>query len=71
MYKKKIKSWIDRKDSYGTYHGDGEYVIAASDVEDFCEYIEKTFPDLIGIPCLVGKGGIWFFDDDLERVESY
>lgn len=60
--------------SYGfTYYDDGEdvYVVADTDMEKFCAHLRNIDPDLIGIPCMVGKSGIWFRSQDLKNAKYY
>ena len=82
MYKddiKEINAWFRKKskESYGTYHhtvqvhGEELYSVAADDVEEFSDFLREHYPDLIGIPCMVGNVGIWFHREDLENSRSY
>lgn len=68
-----VRDWFENEDearSYYTYYnGNGEYSVNGSDVDEFSDFIEKEFPDLIGIECMVGKGGIWFWDSSLEKAQ--
>lgn len=57
--------------SYHTYRSDTEYSVDASDMEEFTDFFRENFPDYVGIECMVGSDGIWFWDSSLERAESY
>lgn len=78
MYEKeKIITWFDSREHFGTYchtlERDGEdvFVVEASDVADFGDFLEEQYPDVAYIPCKVGKGGIWFSSEDLDDAVSY
>ena len=80
MYKddiKELNKWIKQHKSYGTYHhtkqthGEELYSISLYDVSDFSDFLRETFPDLIGIPCMIGNDGIWFTKDDVEKARFY
>lgn len=72
-----IDAWFDEHEECGTYHhtedADGEdiYVIDASNVEDFCDYIRAKLVDLIGFRCYVNGDGIWFKPEDLDYAKHY
>lgn len=73
MYEESIEAlnkWFDDEErSFGTgYNEDGEYSVEQSDVDDFCDFLRETDPDLICIPCMVGTDGIWFRKEDLDRA---
>ena len=72
MYDEEIEelhAWLDDDDrSFDTGFNGEEYVIGELDVEDFCDFLREQNPDLIGIPCMVGTGGIWFTKDDLDKA---
>lgn len=65
-----LNKWFDDKErSFETaYNENGEYTVGVLDVDDFCDYLREHEPDLIGIPCMAGSGGIWFKREDLERA---
>ena len=76
MYEESIEAlneWFDDKDrSYDTgYNAYGEYSVSNLDMDDFCDYLREHETDLIGIPCMVGTGGIWFKREDLEKARYY
>ena len=55
----KINEWFDEKDedrSFDTYRHETVY------------FLTEEFPDLIGIECMVGNNGIWFWDSSLEKA---
>lgn len=74
-----IDDWFKKKekDSYETYHhtekADGEdvYAVSAYDIEDFTDLLGENFPDLIGLQCMIGGGGIWFRSGDLAKADYY
>ena len=71
---KLIDEWFTekRETNFGTYHitdkvlHNDEYVVDSLDVEEFSEFLKKNFPDLVGIQCLVGTDGIWFWSKNLR-----
>ena len=64
-----LDKWFeDEERSFETSHVDDEYNVDQTDVDDFCDYLRENHPDLIGIPCMVGTGGIWFKKSDLEEA---
>ena len=66
-----IREWFERENedrSIFSYYYAGEYSVAGRDVEDFGDYFYEHFPDCIGIECMVGNNGIWFWDSSLEKV---
>ena len=66
---KKLNEWFNDEDrSYDTSFNGEEYVVGEFDVEDFCDFLREQNPDLIGIPCMVGTGGIWFRPSDLDEA---
>ena len=81
MYKDDIEllnEWFDNSNedrSSDTYRhdkdidGEDVYVVHSWDMDDFCKFLTDTFPDLIGIDCMVGSNGIWFRSDDLKKAE--
>ena len=75
MYEEEIKEldkWFnDEERSYDTSFNGKEYVVSGLDVEDFCDFLREQNPDLIGIPCMVGTGGIWFWPSDLDKARYY
>lgn len=73
MYEENItelNKWFDDEErSFDTgYNEDGEYSVCQRDVDDFCDYLRENEPDLVGIQCMVGTGGIWFWRKDLESA---
>ena len=72
MYDKEIEElnvWFeDNERAFYTGFNGEEYVVDELDVEDFCDFLREQNPDLIGIPCMVGTGGIWFTKDDLNKA---
>lgn len=66
-----VDKWFEENGDFSTYNNDEEYCIDAVDVDDFCEFIGKNFPDLIGIEVMINHGGIWFKRSDLESARSY
>lgn len=71
---KLIDEWFaeKRETNFSTYHitdkvlHNDEYVVDSLDVEEFSEFLKKNFPDLVGIQCLVGTDGIWFWSKNLR-----
>jgi hypothetical protein len=64
-----LQKWINDDDRrFDTGFNGEEYVISKLDVEDFCDFLREQNPDLIGIPCMVGTGGIWFKREDLDNA---
>jgi hypothetical protein len=73
MYEEDIQElnkWFNDEDrSYDTgYNECGEYTVSQYDVDDFCDYLRENEPDLVGIRCMVGGGGMWFQHEDLEKA---
>ena len=71
---KKINEWFDKEDedrSYHTYRSDTEYSVDASDMKEFTDFFRENFSDYVGIECMVGSSGIWFWENSLERAVSY
>ena len=75
MYDEEIKGlneWFNDEDrSFDTYFNGEVYAVSEIDVEDFCDFLREQNPDLIGIPCMVGTGGIWFWLSDLDKARYY
>ena len=76
----KVNRWFKKKEKgngYGTYHHtartDGEdlYAVDGSDVEEFCSFLEDSFPDLVCFSCNVAGCGIWFSSKDLKQARTY
>ena len=66
---KELQAWLDDDDrSFDTGFNGEEYVVSELDVEDFCDFLREQNPDLIGFPCMVGTGGIWFKREDLDNA---
>ena len=72
MYEEDIEAlhaWIEDDDRcFDTSYNGEEYVICEHDIEDFCDFLRERNPDLIGIPCMVDTGGIWFKREDLDNA---
>ena len=72
MYEEEIEElqkWINDDDRcFDTGFNGEEYVVSELDVEDFCDFLREQNPDLIGIPCMIGTGGIWFKREDLDNA---
>ena len=71
---KKVNEWFDaHTENYGTYHMDTCYSICEFDLEAFADFLNKEFPDLVGLRCYFGRGdtAIWFFEEDLKDVHFY
>ena len=72
MYEEDIKAlheWIEDDDRcFDTGYNGEEYCICERDIEDFCDFLRELNPDLIGIPCMVDTGGIWFKREDLDNA---
>lgn len=73
-----LHKWFKEHKGYGTYHNyapmhpeNDEYVIDQSDIDEFCDFLRENVADLVGIPCMVGNGGIWFTRKDLEKARFY
>ena len=66
-----VNKWFEEHGDFSTYNNDEEYVVDSVDVDDFCDFIRESFPDLIGIECMINGGGIWFKRTDLESARSY
>lgn len=65
----KLQEWINSDDRcFGTGFNGEEYCISEHDVEGFCEFLREQTIDLVGIPCMVGTGGIWFRHEDLYNA---
>lgn len=74
MYEEDIKAinkWFEEHTDYGTYHADGEYSIRSSDIGEFTDFFKENITDCVGIECMVGSNGIWFWESSLERAEMY
>ena len=70
----KVNEWFDRHtENYGTYRTDREYSLSDWDMQEFSDFLQEEFPDLVGIRCYIGTGdsNIWFFREDLEKAEFY
>ena len=64
-----LNAWFeDDERAFDTGFNGEEYVVAELDIEDFCDFLLEQDPDLIGIPCMVGTGGIWFTKSDLDKA---
>lgn len=73
MYEENIQElnkWFDDEDRcFNTGYNDiGEYSVSEYDVDDLTNFLREKEPDLIGIPCMIGGGGIWFKREDLEKA---
>ena len=67
-----IDEWFDEHDSFRTYHADDEYSVGASDMREFTEFWKESFDGTyIGIECMVGNNGIWFWEHSLKNAEAY
>lgn len=67
---KKLDEWFDEKNDMLTYRTeDGQYIVDAHDMSEFCDFLREHHPDLIGIPCLVNNEGVFFTRDNLEDAE--
>lgn len=67
----KINEWFDKDDedrSLDTHRSDRCYCVHSWDIEAFTDFLTEEFPDLIGIECMVGNNGIWFWDSSLEKA---
>ena len=75
MYKEeieKINAWFDKEDEdrgMHTYRSDTEYSVGADDMAEFTKFFRENFSDYVGIKCMVGDNGIWFWESSLERAE--
>ena len=75
--RKELHAWFKKHKSYGTYHvyspnkERDEYVIGKCDVDDFCDLLRENMLDIVGIPCMIGGGGIWFKRTDLDKADFY
>lgn len=68
-YIEELNKWFDdEKRNYNTYHVDDEYCMDQADVDDFCDFLRKLGPDLIGFSCMIGTDGIWFNSEDLKNA---
>ena len=64
-----VNKWFeDEERMYDTGFNGEEYYVNEAEVEDFCDFLRELNPDIIGIPCMVGKGGIWFTRYDLNKA---
>ena len=64
-----LNKWFeDEERYYDTGFNGEEYTISEREVDDFCNFLSELNPDIIGIPCMVGKSGIWFKKDDLDKA---
>ena len=69
---KKLNEWIEDEERYSeTSYTNGQYSISQLDVDDFCDFLTENEPGLIGIPCNVCGGGIWFSKNDLRNAKHY
>ena len=74
-----LNLWFKKKEkeSFGTYRhtlkkdGEDMYVVAASDVEEFSNWMRDNATDLIGIKCMVRPNGIWFTSEAEEEAKFY
>ena len=65
----KLNKWFeDEERAFETGFNGEEYTVSEMDVEDFCDFLRELSPDLIGISCMVGTGGIWFTKDELQEA---
>ena len=74
MYEEDIKAineWFDEHTDYGTYHVGGEYSVSRSDIGEFIDFYKENITDCVGIECMVGSSGIWFWESNLEKAETY
>ena len=75
MYEEEIEAlreWINDDDRWSETSFNGEeYRISEHDIEDFCNFLREQNPDLIGIQCMVGTGGIWFRREDLDNARYF
>ncbi len=62
------KWFVDKERAYSTGFNGEEYIVSEMDVEDFCDFLKKLNPDLVGISCMVGTSGIWFTKDELQKA---
>lgn len=67
----RLDIWFEKCGGYFTNATDGEYSVHSSDMDEFVTFLRLNYPDMIGIPCLVGNEGIWFKREDLERTRFY
>ena len=66
---KELQEWFnDDERCYDTGFNGEEYTISPLDVDDFCDFLAKQEPDLIGFPCMIGTNGIWFKQEDLDKA---
>ena len=68
----KINDWFDKENedrSFDTYRSDTEYSVHHWDIGEFTDFLTEEFPDLIGIECMVGNNGIWFWKSSLEKAK--
>jgi len=75
MYDDEIKAlnkWFDdeERDYFTSFNGE-EYIVDESEIDDFCNLLRELDQDLIGIPCMVDKSGIWFSKNDLRNASHY
>lgn len=72
MYEEEIEElygWFnDENRSCSTEHCEDEFIVDQTDIDDFCDFLREQDPDLIGFPCMVGTGGIWFKREDLDNA---
>lgn len=74
---KAVREWFDSEDRVFSYchteAEDGEDVmfVAASDFEDFADFLRENILDLICIPGKIGNDGVWFSSEDLEKAKFY
>ena len=69
--RKQIREWLnDEERSFETGYSEGEYTIAAGDIEEFCGFMSDDV-DLIHVNVHLNKDGIWFFEGDLDRAKYY
>ena len=64
-----VNKWFeDEEREYDTSFNGEEYCVSKSEIDDFCDFLRELNPDIIGIPCMVGKNGIWFTRYDLNKA---
>ena len=67
---KEVNKWFEDEERAYDTDFDGEYYrVSELEVEDFCDFLRELNPDIIGIPCMVGKYGIWFTKNDLNKAK--
>lgn len=64
-----INDWFEEYKDFETYHQDEEYVISSRHLDEFKEFLNEHFTDLVYIQCYFNGTGIWFYKEDLYKAK--